>query len=47
MTPYYADDAVALYLGRCEDVLPGLDSVAAVITDPPYSEHTHKSVRSA
>jgi hypothetical protein len=47
MTPYYADEAVTLYHGRCEDVLPALELVAAVITDPPYSEHTHKSVRSA
>lgn len=47
MKPYYADEAVTLYHGKCEDVLPDLDPVAAVITDPPYSEHTHKSVRSA
>jgi site-specific DNA-methyltransferase (adenine-specific) len=45
--PYYQDDAVTLYHGKCEDILPTLSPVASVITDPPYSQHTHKSVRSA
>jgi len=31
-----------LYLGDCMDVLPTLNKVDAVITDPPYSEKTHK-----
>jgi len=37
-------DAVTLYEGRCEDVLPTLakGSVDAVLTDPPFSERTHK-----
>lgn len=30
-----------LYLGDCMDVLPTLDRVDAVITDPPYSARTH------
>lgn len=47
MKPYYSDSSVTLYHGDCRDVLPLLDTVDAVITDPPYSEHTHKSVRSA
>ena len=36
--PYYADDRVTLYHGRCEDVLPTLDPGAAhlLLTDPPY-----------
>jgi DNA methylase len=46
-TPYYQDDLVTLYHGNNEDVLPTLQPVDHVITDPPYSEHTHKSVRSA
>ena len=33
-------DAV-LYLGDCMDVLPMLDKVDAVITDPPYSARCH------
>lgn len=46
MKPYYQDDLVTLYHGDCRDVLPALGEVDAVITDPPYSKHTHSSVRS-
>ena len=37
-TPFYADEAVTLYHGRVEDVLPALDlsEVALVVADPPY-----------
>lgn len=47
MTPtiYYSDDLVTLWHGRCEDVLPMLEQVAHVITDPPYSEHVHGKSR--
>ena len=45
--PYYQDEFVTVHHGRVEDVLPTLDAVDVTITDPPYSEHTHKSVRSA
>lgn len=45
--PYYQDDLVTLFLGDYEDILPQLESVDAVICDPPYSEHTHKNIRSA
>ena len=45
--PYYSDEAVTLYHGRCEDVLPTLGEVAHVITDPPYSEHVHGAARSS
>ncbi len=31
-----------LYLGDCLEILPILEKVDAVITDPPYSERTHK-----
>lgn len=38
MKPYYADEAVTLYLDDCLNVLPllGDASVDAIITDPPY-----------
>ena len=40
--PYYQDSAVTLYHGRCEDILPTLEPVAQIITDPPYgAEHLH------
>ena len=45
--PYYQDELVTVYHGTAEEVLPTLGSVSVIITDPPYSEHTHKSVRSA
>lgn len=36
--PYYEDDAVTLYEGRCEDILPTLTPTGSVhlLTDPPY-----------
>lgn len=37
VTPYYSDDAVTLYHGDCREVLPTLEPVDLVHTDPPYS----------
>jgi DNA modification methylase len=34
--PYYEDSAVKIFHGRCEDILPELDPVDLVLTDPPY-----------
>lgn len=34
--PYYADESVTLYHGDCRDILPELESVDLVLTDPPY-----------
>jgi len=42
MTPYYQDDAVTIFHGDCRDILPGLPKVDLVLTDPPYSESTHR-----
>lgn len=38
MKPYYEDDSVSLFQGRCEDILPGLSLTGSVhlLTDPPY-----------
>ncbi len=43
MKPYYQHDGITLYHGDCQEVLATMAdrSVAAVITDPPYSERTH------
>lgn len=35
--PYYQDDAVTIYLGRAEDVLPTLPAADLVVTSPPYN----------
>ena len=45
--PYYADDRVTLYHGDCRDVLAGMAdrSVDCVITDPPYSDRTHRNAK--
>lgn len=38
-SPYYADNAVTLYLGDCREVLPSLtEQAVACVTDPPYEE---------
>ena len=35
-TPYYAESGIIIYHGDCLEVLPQLDRVEAVVTDPPY-----------
>ena len=35
--PYYEHDGITIYHGDCLDLLPMLEQVDAVITDPPYS----------
>lgn len=36
MNPYYQDSAVTIYHGDCREILPTLDPVDLVLTDPPY-----------
>lgn len=36
MTPYYEKDGITIYHSRCERVLPFLEPVDLVLTDPPY-----------
>jgi site-specific DNA-methyltransferase (adenine-specific) len=43
--PYYEDAAVTLYHGDCREILPTLEQVDHVITDPPYSDDTHDGAR--
>lgn len=45
MNPYYDKDGIQIFHGDCRDVLPTLDRVDVVITDPPYSEWVHAKVR--
>ena len=42
MIPYYADEAVTLYLGDCREILPALGVKAGcIVADPPYGETSH------
>ena len=45
--PYYRDEHVTLYHGDALEVMASMaeQSVAAVITDPPYTERTHSKAR--
>lgn len=36
MKPVFDDGVVTLYNARCEDVVPSLDKVSLLLTDPPY-----------
>lgn len=45
MKPYYEEAGIAIYHGKSEHILPEIESVDVVITDPPYSEHVHSKVR--
>lgn len=36
MKPYYQDDSTTIYLGDCRSILPELQGVNLVVTDPPY-----------
>ena len=36
MNPYYQDDFVTIYHADCREVLPTLEKVDLVLTDPPY-----------
>ena len=41
MQTYYTDDYCTIYHGDCRDILPGLDRVDLVLTDPPYGMGWH------
>lgn len=45
MTPYYQDSAVTIYYGDCLEILPQLEAVDHVITDPPFSRDLYLSFR--
>ncbi len=36
MTPYYDEDGITIYHGDCREILPQLEPVDLVLTDPPY-----------
>ena len=45
MKPYYEHAGIAIYHGDCREVLPALESVNCVITDPPYEAEAHAAGR--
>lgn len=47
MKPYYEDQWVKIYHGDCREMLPALPMADLCITDPPFSNTTHKGARSA
>ena len=36
MKPYYQEDGITIYHGDCREILPQLEKVDLVLTDPPY-----------
>ena len=36
MKPYYQDSYVTIYHGDCREIVPSLEKVDLVLTDPPY-----------
>jgi site-specific DNA-methyltransferase (adenine-specific) len=45
MKPYYEENGIQIFHGDCRDVLPTLEHVDVVITDPPYSDYVHSKSR--
>src|ERR1700733_5611428 len=48
MLPYLRKEVIGdciLLLGDCRDILPTLDAVSHIITDPPYEEEAHTKGR--
>src|ERR1035437_3837420 len=41
MKPYYEHAGITIYHGDCREILPQLTWVDVVLTDLPYSPHTH------
>lgn len=46
MQPYYEDGSVKLFCGDCREVLPRLDIVDHVLTDPPYARDVYQRLQS-
>jgi len=47
MKPYYEQDGITIYHGDCREVLPRLDRVDHVLTDPPYGINAARDRNSA
>jgi len=44
--PYYQDEQATIYLGDCREILPQLEKVDLVLTDPPFATQTHNNAKS-
>ena len=40
--PYYNHAGITIYHGDCLEIMPHLEKVDLVLTDPPYDEYTHR-----
>ena len=47
ITPYYDKDGITIYHGDCREILPQLDKVDLVLTDPPYGIGADKAAYDA
>lgn len=45
MKRYYSESGIEIYHGDCREVLPTLERVDVVETDPPYSNYVHSKSR--
>ena len=41
MTTYYDHNCITIYHGDCREILPEIEPVDLVLTDPPYNAKTH------
>ncbi len=40
--PYYNHAGITIYHGDCLEIMPHLEKVDLVLTDPPYDEYTQR-----
>jgi site-specific DNA-methyltransferase (adenine-specific) len=45
LKPYYDEDGITIYHGDCMDILPQLEPVDLVLTDPPYGMQFQSNYR--
>lgn len=43
--PYYEEPGITIYNGDCRDILPELESVDLIVTDPPYGMNFRSNYR--
>ncbi len=46
MKTYYQDNFITIYHGDSREIIPQINCVDHVITDPPFSDYTHKQAKS-